>query len=83
MPASESTEEILEEFGLPELPDLVDACDTDETSVELVLYRERLADANVPIGYVTRDDAMDYCDREDTHGTDNSGNGWFAGWRNL
>jgi hypothetical protein len=77
------TEELRLIRALPELPGLIDACDTDETCVELVLFRERLADANAHLGYVTRADAVAYCDREDTHGTDDSGNGWFAGWRSL
>jgi hypothetical protein len=77
---TDDIEDIIAEFGLPDLPEPQD--EPDEDAVELVLYRERLADENIPLGDgFAVADAMEYCDREDTHGTDRAGNGWFVGWR--
>jgi hypothetical protein len=65
----------LEEAGV----DLIDACDTEEEHVELVVFRFKLP--NIPIGYVTREQAIGYCDgRDDTR---NDAGDWFVGWRNI
>jgi hypothetical protein len=67
------TEEIaavIEQYGLPGLPE---PDDTAEQTARLVLFRHKqgkitLAD-DIPLA-----DAQEYCDREDTHGPE-----WFVG----
>jgi hypothetical protein len=65
---------LLEIYDLPELPDETDYIGPDQ--VELVLFVQY--GDNVPLAYVSHDDAMEYANREDTHG-----NGWFVGFRTV
>lgn len=63
-------EQIMEYFGMPELPEAYDG----EDSAQLVLFREN--DSNIVLAEsVSIPDALEYCSREDTHG-----GGWFAGY---
>ena len=73
--------DITEEFGLPELPPLIDPCNTDENTRELVLYRFK--EDNIPLGYVTEEDAHYYCQRDDTHDTSGEWCNWFVGFRRI
>lgn len=69
------TRDVTEEFGLPELPPLIDPCNTDENTRELVIYQ--FEEENIPLGYVTEEDAQCYCQRDDTHKRGE----WFVGYR--
>lgn len=72
------TDSVLEEFGLPELPEAYDGPDARQ----LWLFRERLEDQKVPLGEpVSLADAQEYCQREDTHGSDWKGNLWSVGFQ--
>lgn len=76
----DDTRETLVKYDLPELPETIDACDTDQSTVELVVYRfkqEKLA-----LAYVSEEDAQEYCSRDDTRGDDENGP-WFVGYRRL
>jgi hypothetical protein len=66
------TDSILEEYGLPGLPEPADA-GADETA-ELVLFRSGQEKISLGSGFAVAD-AQKYCSREDTHGP-----GWFTGW---
>ena len=65
--------DILGTYDLPELPDETDENDDTVDTVELMLFRQD--DANLHLGYVTRQDAQEYASRDDTHG-----DGWFVGF---
>lgn len=67
---------IMEEYGLPELPEPSDG-DASGTA-RLVLFRQ--GRTSLPLGngdvYVLAD-AQEYCCRDDTSGSPD----WFVGWR--
>lgn len=73
------TRDVTGEFGLPELPPLIDACDTDENTRELVVYQFGV-DEKISLGYVTERDAREYCNRDDTRDPDGE---WFVGSRRI
>lgn len=71
-----TTEEILQEFSLPELPEEYEG-DEPENARQLVIFRFK--EENIPLGEpVSLADAQEYCSRDDTHG-----DGWFVGFRWL
>jgi hypothetical protein len=56
------------------MPPLPEAGEDEEEMVTLVLFRQN--QPATPIAEdIDRHDAMEYCEREDTHG-----DGWFIGW---
>lgn len=65
-------EEILAEYGLPELPEPAD--DIDGETAKLVLARFKQENIWLGDGF-TIPDAIAYCSRDDT-----SGNDWFVCW---
>ena len=74
---TDDIEDVLATYGLPELPD---PDEDDEEGRELVLYRFK--DHHIVLaGSIPLADAMEYCDREDTHDTKNSPPLWFVGFR--
>lgn len=67
-----NTDEILERFGLPELPE---SGEPAECTATLVIYR--FQKPNIPlISGVSLPDAREYSNREDAHGDE-----WFVGYR--
>ena len=66
-------EDVIEEYGLPELPEPAD--DPDDGPATLVL--SRFGQENIWLGdCFTVADAQEYCSDEDTHG-----DGWFVFYR--
>jgi hypothetical protein len=80
MPFTEDTanNEIIEQYGLPELPEPVG--DTDDYAegelAELVIFRQHAENIYLD-GFVTLADAQEYCSRDDTG---DAGGGWFTGF---
>lgn len=71
MPDDIQKAQIMRDLRLPPLPGPPGA---NESTVELVLFRQ--FDTHVTLAEaVGLDAAVDYCNREDTHGE-----GWFTGW---
>jgi hypothetical protein len=62
----------LEDYDLPELPDLAD--DSETETAQLVLFRFDQERIVLGDGY-TIAGAQEYCSRDDTRG-----NGWFVGY---
>lgn len=63
---------VMAEFSLPPLPEFND---TDEDYRDLILFTQ--GGPSVILTQCSREDAMEYCQREDTHGGD-----WFVGFSN-
>jgi len=71
-----TNDEIIEAFGLPELPEPVEDPD-DYAEGELAqLAIARFQDEKIYLdGEITLEDAQEYCSRDDTH---NVAAGWFV-----
>jgi hypothetical protein len=67
-------ESLMETYNLPELPDATTDDDTTARQWQLVLFRFGYS-AEVLADRVSHEDAVVYCEREDTHG-----DGWFVGF---
>jgi len=66
------TSEIMERYGLPDLPE--ETSDDDQEARKLILWR--FNDTGIELApRVSYTDAMDYCSRPDTEG-----DGWFVGF---
>jgi hypothetical protein len=81
-----TTQVVLDLYGLPDIPDAVelDSEEDEANARQLVIFRQRLEDENIPLGDpVSLSDAQEYASRDDTRGTDSNSRQWFVGFQQL